>query len=99
MQAEAEKRIKAIKASLESFVFSLFSLLPILGLAFVVPAVILGRKAMRLTGADWNPAQGYLKIARWLTVLGFFVSVACLALIIPAISIIQGMDCSPSGSS
>ncbi len=99
MQSEAEKRVKAIEASLKSFVFSLFSLLPCVGLAFVIPAVILGRKALRLTGGDWNPAQRYLNVARWLTVLGFFVSLACLALVLPAMAIIQDMSSSSSGSS
>ncbi len=89
MQSKAENRVAAIKAALESFVFSLLSLLPILGLGFIVPAVILGRRALRLGANDWNPAQAYLNAARWLTVVGFFVSVGSLAvicLIIPAIA-------------
>ena len=66
----------------------------------IVAAVVQGRRAMSLVGGDWNPARGYLRAARLLTVLGFFVSVGFLAfvcLIIPAV--VQDMASSSSGSS
>jgi hypothetical protein len=100
MRSDAEKRIEGIKAGLQSFVFSLLSLVPILGLGFTVAAVVQGRRAMSLAGTDWNPAQGYLRAARFLTVLGFFVSVGFLAfvcLILPAM--VQDMASNSSGSS
>ena len=100
MQSGSEKRIEGINASLQSFVFSLLSFVPVVGLGFLVAAVVQGRRALKLVGGDWNPAQRYLSAARWLTVLGFFVSVGFLAtvcLVIPAV--VQDMASSSSGSS
>jgi hypothetical protein len=75
------KRIEVFDASLRCFVYSLVGLLPLIGLPFSLAAMLQSQKTARAAGADWNPAQRYLRAARRVGPLGFLTSAGFLLVV------------------
>jgi hypothetical protein len=81
-------RIATIKSSLSCFVCSLIGLVPLVGIPFAVAAVVRGRQTPGADRLDWNPADRYLRAARWLGPLGFLTSatfIFLLCFVLPAL--------------
>jgi uncharacterized membrane protein YiaA len=77
-------RLVAIKKSITAFVCGILACIPVLGLIPAICAWSLSRKVRR-NYHDWNPAEGYLKWARILAIIGVLlttlaVGVAALAI-------------------
>ncbi len=72
------KSIEAIKASLRCFVYSLAALVPVVGLPFLLAAMIQSRKAERAACSGWNPASRYLRAANGIAPLGLLTTAASL---------------------
>lgn len=71
---DAGTKVRVLQHSRLSFVFSLFGLLPVIGLPFAIRALILERRA-RLNPDSWpNPARYHVKAARVISWLGLFIS-------------------------
>ena len=60
-------RIRIIERSLRAWVCSLIGLIPLFGAPLAVLAVVLSADVRAETGAEWNPAETYV---RWAGVLG-----------------------------
>lgn len=59
--APPQTRLQIIHGSVRCFVFSLFSLLPVIGLPFAVAALGFFWRANRRARGFWNPAADYLR--------------------------------------
>jgi hypothetical protein len=75
------RNIQAIKASLRSFVYSLAALVPVVGLPFLLAAMMQSRKAERAARSGWNPAARYLRAANGIAPLGLLTTAASLFLV------------------
>lgn len=73
-------RIESIRSSLHCFTYSLFGLIPIIGLPWWLAAMYLARKARRATRDSWNPAARYLKLAGWMMPLTLLTNAVFLML-------------------
>ncbi len=67
-------KVRVIESSLRCFVWSWFSLIPILGLMPSCMAVSEYLQAKRLSEGQWNPARKYLQAGLWLAIIGGLVS-------------------------
>lgn len=78
-------RITAIECSLRGFVCGLFGLLPFLGLAPAVVALICWRKVSNRCRGQWNPAARYLSVGVGCALFGIAMSLL-LALVISIVA-------------
>jgi hypothetical protein len=69
-------QVRAIERSLRCFVYSLFGLIPGLGLGPALIALFHFRKAVSEAAGVWNPARRYLYWGFWLAGFGIFLSLA-----------------------
>ncbi|MFM1945096.1 MAG: hypothetical protein RI897_4078 [Verrucomicrobiota bacterium] len=74
------ERVQAIKRSLRCFVFGGLSLLPWVGIPFVVLGWWQSGAARKLERRVWNPARGYRLAGFGLSLLGCLVSLGSFAL-------------------
>jgi hypothetical protein len=74
--------IKVIEYSLRCFSFSLWSLIPLLGLPFVLMAFSNYRKARAVSQGHWNPARSLLAWGSALSSLGLLISTLVVMAII-----------------
>ncbi len=74
--------IKAIEYSLRCFSFSLWSLLPLVGLPFGLIAFANYRKARAVSQGHWNPARSLLAWGNALSSLGLLISTFVVLVII-----------------
>jgi hypothetical protein len=66
-------RIQVIEASLRCFVFGWLSLIPLIGLPFVLLANHAYLQSRAESGLEWNPASGYRRAGQGLSCLGGFL--------------------------
>ncbi len=88
---------EGIKASLKGFVYSLFGLIPVIGIPFSLAAIAQNFKAEKWMKKEWNPAVGYLRAARWLAPLGFLSTCSFLLLCIVIPGVLHDMSYGSSG--
>jgi len=69
-------KVHVLAHSVRAFVYSLFALVPVLGLPFAVSAFVCASRT-KVTKSGWvNPAQRYVTAARAFSSIGLIVSVA-----------------------
>jgi hypothetical protein len=73
-------KIQTIRLSLRCFVFSLFGLMPIIGLPLAVLALVDARDVHRRSQLPWNPADRYLIIGTVLGPIGIIISFLAICL-------------------
>ena len=56
-----EQRIQIIEQSMRCFIYSLWGLVPILGIVLAIKALLIHRRVRSVAGTEWNPAGNYLK--------------------------------------
>ncbi len=99
-ESSALERIELLRSTMRCFVCSLLGLVPVLGLPFATAAILGGRKLRPRPGAEWHPAEGYLRAARRLGPLGFLVSLVFLFVVLVVLPAIATTLCpGRSGSS
>ena len=72
-------QVRVIERSLRCFVYSLFGLIPVLGLGPAFIALFHFRKAVSEAAGEWNPAKKYLYWGFGLAGFGVFLSLVVFA--------------------
>lgn len=75
-------RITAIRESLRVFVCGLIGLLPVIGLAPAIYALVLRGRLRARYGKQWNPASAYLNLGVVLAAVGLIYSFLILVVAI-----------------
>jgi uncharacterized BrkB/YihY/UPF0761 family membrane protein len=66
-------RPTAIRKSLTAFGWGIAACVPFVGLIPAICAVWISEQVLRRS-QDWNPASHYLKLSRWLALLGVVIT-------------------------
>ncbi|HEX5220130.1 MAG TPA: hypothetical protein VFZ59_11235 [Verrucomicrobiae bacterium] len=80
-------KIEAIQRSLRCFTLGLIGIVPLLGVPFALLALDNFRQVRRGLGAQWNPAQAYLRWGIATAISGLFLTIVLTFVV--AIIIVQ----------
>ncbi|MEW6303679.1 MAG: hypothetical protein AB1705_09425 [Verrucomicrobiota bacterium] len=78
-------KVLVLETSLRCYVYGWLSFLPVLGIPFVVLALIDYQRARLEAGGEWNAANRYLHCGLALAALGGFVSLVAFALMLKVV--------------
>lgn len=74
-------KVRVIEGSLRCFRLGLASLVPVIGLAFVVLALVEWWSVQKAVGDEWNPVRGYLRWGKALAAFGLVMSLIATAIL------------------